>query len=1090
MGKGRFLLNRVLRRQTAVGLRRGGRAGALRRTGGSLLALCALTAAGQLTPDQATPPLLVTNLQQLHQLVAGETPVPCGVRLEGVVCAVAPAPGMVVVRDDSGVELLRLEAQGRRLEPGQRLRLTGDGCELLRRQLGVEIRRRPQVNNDGLHGMVEVASPLVRLAAGPQPIRLEWFNSKGALGLEVRYEGPGLPRSLIPPEALQRIEVDRVSGATRIVAGLDYAFYQGAWIRLPDFGSLVPDRTGVVTNFDLGVRSQDDDIGFVFSGLLQVPRDGEYRFFVQSDDGSRWFVGPPLPELVLLAPGLPVAARRIEIGQRLEANAPNQWAAVEGTANFVGEGLGGLDLELGSGSGLMQVHVADATGITPSSLLRQRLRVTGICPASPAAEEHGVCLMVTAGAKEIEILPGSEPAALEPDKASALPRLTTAEQVQRLSRAEAERGYPVTIQGVVTCVAPWFYYGTVLQDETRGIFASYQALSNSPAPLLGERWEIEGVTEAGSFAPMVQARRMRFLCQDLLPRPVQPTWDQLINGSLDTQYIQLRGLVTETHDDLLSLLTQWGKIQVRVVNPNPLSLRQYENTVVRVRGCLLALWDADTHQLKIGEFRLVNALIDIDRSAPADPFAAAAKTVQELLLFDLGVSSFQPVKVAGQFLAERNGECFLAQATNGLRFIPKTKAEWNAGDLIEVAGFPELGGPSPVLREAVARRVGQAPLPAARPLQPDDLVEPGVDSTLVRIEAVLVNCRQTRGELVLELQAGWRILVARLRGQNKAIRSIPPGSRLELTGVYVAEGGGPALQRGVESIELLLPSASDVHLLAVPPWWTLRRLLSVLGVMTMVLGAAMLWLLTLKRRVNTQTRIIREKVEREATLEERARIARELHDTLEQALAGIGLQLSALAAMLKEAPAESVRMLNVARSMVHHGQEEARRTVRNLRLLALEKTDLPTALSRMAASVSAPGQVPVEVRVTGAPAPLPATVESHLLRIGQEATANALKHARPTFVHLTLRYAPAHVQLEIADDGCGYDAAEIPRGDAGHFGLLGMRERVEKIGGSLEILSSPGAGTIVRVMIHLPYRGPEERVRLWTAGDSGVTRAP
>ena len=1052
---------------------------------GLRLAAAVACAAGPARAERSEV-LTVTNLHQLHALAAQARPTPGDVRLEGVVCAASVAERALVLQDDSGSELLRVDLLGQSLAPGQRLRLEGQGCELLRRQIGIEIRRRPLVNNDGVHGMFEVASAPVRLSAGHLPVRLEWFNSGGALGLEVGYEGPGLARRSIPAEALAHTRTDAKTGGAAFGAGLDYAYYQGSWTALPDFARLVPVRTGAATNFDLAVRGQDDHVGLVFCGLLDIPRGGDYRFFVTSDDGSQLFLGSPLPTLTVLSAASIIAPRRLEIAQKLEAGAGNQWAVVEGTAVFVGEGLGGLELELANGRHHLQVQVVDPTGLAPASLLRQHLRITGLCPAPPVDQaEPAAELMVTVSSPQVEVLPPPYPSpAADPQTSNGLPRLVSAEQVQRLSRTEAERGYPVTLQGVVTGVAPWFYYGLVLQDETRGIFVNYTPLTNHPAPFLGERWEVQGMTGAGIFAPMVEAQRLRFLGHAPLPEPVQPTWDQLINGSLDTQYIQMRGLVTETRDDVLFLLTQWGKIQVRIANPNATPLRTYENSLVRIRGCLLALWDATTHQVKVGDFQLVSALIDVDQPMPADPFSATAKTVPELRLFDLGASRFQRVKVAAQFLAEHNGECFLAQQTNGLRFVPITPPALQPGDLIEVAGFPDLAGPSPVLREAVARRVGRAPLPSPQPLQPEEVVEPRFDATRVRLEAALVSCRHARGEQVLELQSGLRLFVARLPGRHRALESLPPGCRLELTGVYAAQGGSPALQRGIDSFELLLRSPGDARVLARPPWWTLRRSLTGLAAMTVVLGAAMLWAFTLNRRVIAQTRLIRQKVEREATLEERARIARELHDTLEQAIAGIGLQLSALAAALREAPAEALRMLSVARSMVHHGQEEARRTVQNLRLLALEKADLPAALGQMASPANASGPPRIEVHIFGHPVPLPSAVETHLLRIGQEATANALKHAHPTRVCLELRYTADTVQLEIADDGCGFQIPPATVGAAGHFGLLGMRERADKIGATLNLLSSPGDGTRVQVEVHLPYRGPDETLRLRFAAEA------
>jgi len=98
---------------------------------------------------------------------------------------------------------------------------------------------------------------------------------------------------------------------------------------------------------------------------------------------------------------------------------------------------------------------------------------------------------------------------------------------------------------------------------------------------------------------------------------------------------------------------------------------------------------------------------------------------------------------------------------------------------------------------------------------------------------------------------------------------------------------------------------------------------------------------------------------------------------------------------------------------------------------------------------------------------LPSRIEGHLLRIGQEATTNAVKHAQGKIIRLELRYEPQSVQLSIQDDGVGFDAENATSSEAGHFGLLGMRERAEKIGGTITVLSTRGSGTRINVIVPL-----------------------
>jgi len=153
--------------------------------------------------------------------------------------------------------------------------------------------------------------------------------------------------------------------------------------------------------------------------------------------------------------------------------------------------------------------------------------------------------------------------------------------------------------------------------------------------------------------------------------------------------------------------------------------------------------------------------------------------------------------------------------------------------------------------------------------------------------------------------------------------------------------------------------------------------------------------------------------------------------------------------------------------MIRHSHEEARRSVWNLRTCALEQGDLAMALTEMKGQVKNGSPVQIGLEISGTPCQLPSRIEGHLLRIGQEATTNAVKHAQGTIIRLELRYEPQSVQLSIQDDGLGFDAENAISSEAGHFGLLGMRERAEKIGGTITVLSTPGSGTRIHVTVPL-----------------------
>jgi signal transduction histidine kinase len=146
---------------------------------------------------------------------------------------------------------------------------------------------------------------------------------------------------------------------------------------------------------------------------------------------------------------------------------------------------------------------------------------------------------------------------------------------------------------------------------------------------------------------------------------------------------------------------------------------------------------------------------------------------------------------------------------------------------------------------------------------------------------------------------------------------------------------------------------------------------------------------------------------------------------------------------------------------------EARRSVWDLRCNLLENGDLPSALTEIVRSIPAPPETTVEIKVQGTPVRLPGRVEMNLLRIGQEAASNGIKHGQAVHVRIALRYTYEKVILEVRDDGCGL-TGEHSR--AGHFGMLDMRERAEALGSQLVIESAPGKGTIISVEVDIPQR--------------------
>jgi signal transduction histidine kinase len=228
----------------------------------------------------------------------------------------------------------------------------------------------------------------------------------------------------------------------------------------------------------------------------------------------------------------------------------------------------------------------------------------------------------------------------------------------------------------------------------------------------------------------------------------------------------------------------------------------------------------------------------------------------------------------------------------------------------------------------------------------------------------------------------------------------------------------------------------------------------------------MVWIVVLGRRLREQMELIRQKIRSGAVLQERNRIARELHDNLEQELAGITMQLDLAVDCFQQVPKVARQALETARNMSRHSMVDARRSVWDLRCHLLEEGDLVSALRQTVQPSTPRDGVKVDVSVTGAPVRLPAGVEMNLLRIGQEAVANAVKHAGARVVNASLHYDEDKVRLCVTDDGRGFQPQD--NSPSGHFGLLDMRERAHSMGCVLQVESEPECGT--KVAIEIPVK--------------------
>jgi signal transduction histidine kinase len=669
---------------------------------------------------------------------------------------------------------------------------------------------------------------------------------------------------------------------------------------------------------------------------------------------------------------------------------------------------------------------------------------------------------------------------------TALPTLTTMEQVHWLKTEDAARRYPVKVRGVITWIQPSLRNGSVA-DGTDGVYVT-NLYRHGRTPLdRGTYCEIEGVTIPGRFAPGIECQKLTVLGNGQYPEPLRPSWMELNTGTLDVQWVEIQGVVLAAASQNLTVAMKGGRITCNV--PDLDDAKRYLNALVRIRGVVVyhANADREFHQLHIDI--PAQDFISIESPAPGPDELPVVRHVGDLLHYSPSAGAFHRVKVLGQIIHVRNGVYYLTEDGTGFEVVPHDVPTnpLPVGAVVEAAGFPDIDAvenPILTIREAVLTQVGQNPLPTPRELTADKLPNPALHSTLVRIAGRLMNLAQYQDEQVLELETGGRIYRARLNIGAAHALPTPVDSRLEVTGVYVVEKSTPI---GSGAFELFLNSAADIRIVQRPSWWTRTHTAIVVGSMTLLLLLVTGWVAILRQQVGRRTvqlstvneslrREMKERHKVEDALvrvrsqhlvdQERNRIARDLHDDLGSRVTRVVLMLDELALDGREASDNSRDRLrkvsNAAQEIIHSLDE-------NVWAVNSGNDTLPHLIDYIglfATDFLSTANVRCRMDFPDDPPELPvsAEVRHNVFLAAKEALTNAVRHGHPTEIWISATCdAGKTLTVVINDNGQGFETTpNHPSAD----GLRNMRQRMEAIGGRFEIESGPN-GTKIALRVTL-----------------------
>ena len=644
--------------------------------------------------------------------------------------------------------------------------------------------------------------------------------------------------------------------------------------------------------------------------------------------------------------------------------------------------------------------------------------------------------------------------------------LTTAAAIVGANLAKGDSPPPVNLEAVVTHRDAT---GTIfLRDDTGATFI----VSDQKTPVLpaGERVRVEGVVHRGLFINGIRHARIERLGGGPRPEPKPITPQQLAAGGMHYEWVSIEGVgrgwrATEDGGGTLTVNVADCVVEARLERaPGDADAAPWIGARLQVRG--IAAGEINDRRQLIRPYLLVPTADDIAvlEPAPQDSFAIPETSFSGL---GRGEPSGRLQRVVGVAVAApRALRLFLGDGHGGL-CVGLADAEQGAtikgGDRVEAVGFAEPAPFATRLADARVRVVASGePVAPRRPSMAE--LRSGCDGQLVELEMMVVDRDDRREGTTLACE--WQGMPIRVVAPQQLAAAIVPAATVRVTApCLVTATTDDRYSLKATAYELFPARAADVVAIRRPSWWTARRLGLLLAASLAAGAAAVGWIVLLRRQVRRQLAVIEEKIQVEAVAEERRRIAREFHDSLEQDLSGLALRIDSAAGSM--ADPEARRVMERQREIIARLRDETRQYVWDLRDPSRLQGSLAGRVEALLGELRDVHGAPILLETTGSLPALPPESIHHFLQMLRESVSNAARHAQAGRIMVALREDKGVVIASVADDGIGFDAATGSPA-AGHFGLRGLSERARRIGATVAVESRPGAGTTVTIRLPAP----------------------
>jgi len=571
-----------------------------------------------------------------------------------------------------------------------------------------------------------------------------------------------------------------------------------------------------------------------------------------------------------------------------------------------------------------------------------------------------------------------------------------------------------------------------------------------------------------------------------LPKTIEITGNQINDHNLLHKCVHLKGVVSSVVRDDTN--NKWNQITLRTETGKVCAVVQDD---VYPLAELIHLVDAEVvlsgYVTRFGTFLrfLGNELMLFGREgvtvihpANPDPFVSPELAT---------TNSLHRQRVQGIVFGKDRNRFYIATPQDD--FLPVLVSDGQkqpaVGTTVTVVGFVENGMRRIQLANALVRTDDTTPQPLApasdidpeilfRDTSAADVTASNFYGRPIRIRGVISNTPDNIGhDQVLQLACGRRTITADISQLNdmESFERLT-GCTIDMAGLCLPRFERDAASSWIprfEGFTLIPRTPADITILSRPSWWTTFKLVCVIGTLLVLIVAILIWNQTL--RVMSERRgknLAREQVEHlkaDLKVEERTRLAVELHDSISQTLTGVALQIDSAATANASANTTVDRYLSLARQMLLACRKELQGCLWDLRSRTFEEKDLNEAVLRAIGPQI--GKAKVLVRFNVPREIISETTLHTVLRVVRELVSNAVHHGSSTRIRIAGEYRDGLLRFSVRDNGCSFDPATAPGPVQGHFGLRGIRERLADFNGTLQTESHPGDGTRSIVTLHI-----------------------